>query len=110
VRTRTSTWRCGLAEAEEAGVVTGHGHIGEGVAPDDSDDPQRDRIFDGFVDQVGGWQNVVAGVLDHATAKGRAMGEDEAVEAINEWRLNGIPYNISLGEWLDGVRITRPED
>lgn len=99
-----------LAEAQEAELGISDGLIPEGVAPADSDDPQRDRIFDGLVSQLGGIDEAVAAVQRHATVSGRAMDADEATRILDDWRLRGIPYNISLGEYLDGVRVTRPSD
>lgn len=96
-----------LAEAQEA-IGISDGKIPEGVAPVDSDDPQRDRIFDGMVSQLGGVDGTVEVIREHARASGSSMDADEAFRMLDEWRLHGIPYNISLGEYLNGVRVTRP--
>lgn len=93
-----------LAEAEDARYSTHGGVIPEGEAPADSDDPQRDRIFDGLITQLGGMDEAIAVVIHHAAMQGRTMDEIDAAQMLDEWRLHGIVQNISLGEYLEGVR------
>jgi hypothetical protein len=90
-----------LAETQDAQLGTSDGLIPEGMAPADSDDPKRDRIFDGLIRQLGGMEEAVATVVQHARMSGRTMDEDDAVRILDEWRLRGIVRNISLGDYLN---------
>jgi len=96
-----------LAEAKDAGLVFDDGVIPKSSAPVASDDPQRDRIFNGLIEQLGGLDQAIDVVQMQAESNGAALTRESALDLIEEWRTEGLVRNVSLGEYLDGARVTR---
>ncbi len=66
-------------------------------------DPQRDRIYNDIVSQLGGEDAALAMVQEHAGANDCEVNREAAEVLLEGWRFKGIVQNISLGEYLDAA-------
>lgn len=66
-------------------------------------DPQRDRIYNDIVGQLGGEDAALAMVQEHAEANDCEVNRETAEALLEGWRFKGIVQNISLGEYLDAA-------
>jgi hypothetical protein len=104
--TTTSAYRMirGVASDEDYEEVGG---LGESAAREairqaaDAPDPQRDRIFGEFLNQVGGLDAAQALVVEHMAGHGFDVDSETAYDLLESWRKYGIVRDESLGEYLD---------
>jgi hypothetical protein len=67
----------------------------------DAPDPQRDRIFDDFLVQMGGLEGAQSLVTEHMARHDFDIDAEQASALLDSWRKYGIVRNESLGEYLD---------
>jgi len=64
-------------------------------------DPERDQIFEDFVDQAGGLEGARRMVIGHVAQHGLYLSEAQADGFLDTWRRYGIVKDQSLGDFLD---------